>query len=170
LTPLEIAGLTIFILVLFGGIFTTIFGLPGTIVVFLDVIIYSWVTGGDKVGLKIIAILFFLSLAAESVDLILGAVTSRRYGLSAKEVLAAIIGGIAGVVLLTPLLLGLGTITGMFLGGATGFFLVDYLDERRLKPAFRVGFKAFMKRIFRVLLKGFFAIVMTIITLTAIYS
>ena len=36
MTPLEAAGLTIFILVLLIGFFATLLGLPGTLVILLD--------------------------------------------------------------------------------------------------------------------------------------
>ena len=81
-----------------------------------------------------------------------------------------IIGGIGGIAVLTPFMLGLGTITGMFLGGACGSLCVDYFHERRFKPAYRTGHKAFLGKISRIFIKGLLAIIMTIIVLSAIYS
>ena len=168
--PFEIAGLTIFILILFAGIFVTIFGLPGTVVIVIDVIVYAWVSGFDQIGFKIIALLIVMAVVAESLDFALGATTPGQFGISKQNVIAAIIGSIGGIAILTPFMLGLGTITGMFLGGAFGSMCVDYFNERRFKPAYRTGHKAFLGKIFRVLIKGLLAIVMTIIVLSAIYS
>ena len=44
----EIAGLTVFILVLFMGIFSIVFGIPGTAVILIDVILYALITGFEK--------------------------------------------------------------------------------------------------------------------------
>lgn len=168
--PFEIAGLTIFILTLFAGIFITIFGLPGTVVIVIDVIIYSWMTGFDKIGLTIITLLIVMAIVAESLDFALGAATPGRFDISKQSVIAAVVGSIGGIALLTPVMLGLGTITGMFLGGACGSLCVDYVNERSLKPAFKTGHGAFLRRIVRVFIKGLLAIIMTIIVLSSIYS
>jgi hypothetical protein len=50
MTPLEAAGLTIFILVMLIGFFSILLGLPGTIVILLDVVVYALVTGVDRSG------------------------------------------------------------------------------------------------------------------------
>jgi uncharacterized protein YqgC (DUF456 family) len=168
--PLETAGLTIVILILFSGIFITIFGLPGTVVIVIDAFLYAWATGFDRIGLKIIALLIVIAVIAESLDFALGAAAPGQFTVSKHGVIAAVIGSIGGVIILTPFLLGLGTTMGMFLGGACGSICVDYISERRLKPAYRTGHKEFLRRILRVLIKGALAIVMTIIVLSAIYS
>ena len=41
------AGFTVFILILFAGIFLNLFGLPGTVVIFFDVLFYAIFTGFD---------------------------------------------------------------------------------------------------------------------------
>ncbi|MBN2515555.1 MAG: DUF456 domain-containing protein [Deltaproteobacteria bacterium] len=171
MSPFEIAGLTIFILILFIGIFSTIFGLPGTIIIVTDVIIFSWATGFEKIGFKVIAVLVVISLVAETLDFMFGAyVGVRRFGLSIKGLLAAVIGGIMGGVVLTPFLMGLGTIIGMFCGGFAGTLIVDYIEEKKLKPAYRTGYKNRLMKIAGTVLKGSFAIVMTVAALSTIYS
>ena len=62
------AGFTIFILILFAGIFLNLFGLPGTVVIFFDVLFYSIFTGFDRVGLKIILFLLISAITAETID------------------------------------------------------------------------------------------------------
>lgn len=171
MSPFEIAGLSIFILILFIGIFSTIFGFPGTIIIATDVIIFSWATGFEKIGFKIIAVLVIISLVAETLDFMFGAYGGvRRFGLSGKGLLAAVIGGIIGAVALTPFLMGLGTIIGMFCGGFAGTLIVDYIVEKNLKPAYRTEHKNRLMKIAGTLLKGSFAIVMTVAALSTIYS
>lgn len=167
--PLEIAGLTVFVLVLFLGLFSIIFGLPGTVIILIDVVIYSFITGFEKIGCKIIIILILISLLAETLDFILGSAGAKKFGSSKKGAAAALVGGIVGAILMTPLLLGLGAVIGAFLGGFAGTFLVEFIQQKNLKPAVRAGWGALLGRIAGVFAKGFFALVMIIITLSAIY-
>lgn len=166
---LEAAGLTIFVIILFIGVFSIIFGFPGTVLILGDVVVYSLITGFEKIGWKIIVTLVFLSLLAETVDLVTGFAGARKYGSSKTGIVLSVIGGIIGAIILVPVLLGLGAIIGAFLGGFVGAFLGEYLEERKLKPAFRAGYGALMGRIAGVLVKGSLAIVMTVITMWTVY-
>lgn len=170
MSPIETAGLTVFILILFAGTFSVIFSLPGTVFILIDVIIYSWATGFDKIGWKIIVLLLFISIIAETLDFAFTASGPGVFGSSKKGVIAAITGAIAGSVILTPLLMGVGTIVGMFLGGFTGMILVEYLHQRKMKSSLRMGYQTLLISVSGILLKGFSAIVMTIITLANIYD
>jgi uncharacterized protein YqgC (DUF456 family) len=170
LSPFEVAGLTIFILVLFIGIFSIIFGFPGTVIILIDTVIYSLITGFKTIGWKIIAVLIILSLIAETFDFVLGSAGAKKFGSSKKGVVASVIGGIAGALLMTPFLLGLGAVIGAFLGGFTGTFLVELIEQKNLKPAFRAGYGTLIGRIAGIFAKSFFALVMIIIVLSKIYS
>ena len=170
MSPFAIAGLTIFILILFLGIFSVVYGLPGTFIILTDVVIYAWITNFEKIGLKIIIILILIPLFAEAMDFLLGVIGAKKYGASKRGVIASVIGGIVGAILMTPLLLGLGAIIGAFLGGAAGTFLVEYFEDKKLKSAFRMGYGVMLGKIAGVFLKGFLAILMTVISLMAIYS
>ncbi|MBW2599194.1 MAG: DUF456 domain-containing protein [Deltaproteobacteria bacterium] len=155
---------------MFAGIFSIIFGLPGTFLILGDVIIYSWITGFEKIGFKIIIVLVFISLLAETVDFFPGIAGARRYGSSKTGVALSIIGGIIGAILMTPVLLGLGAIIGVFLGGFAGAFLGEYLEQRKLKPAIRAGYGSLIGRFAGTLVKGSLAIVMVVIAMSAIYA
>lgn len=170
MSPFEVAGLTIFILVLFIGIFSIIFGFPGTVIILIDTVIYSLITGFKIIGWKIIAVLIILSLIAETFDFVLGSAGAKKFGSSKKGVIASVIGGIAGALLMTPFLLGLGAVIGAFLGGFTGTFLVELIEQKNLKPAFRAGYGTLIGRIAGIFAKSFFALVMIIIILSKIYS
>jgi len=92
LSPLEIIGLTLFILILFAGIFSTLFGIPGTIIILLDVILYAMITGFEKIGIKLIIVLIVLSVLAEAIDFALGMMGAAKFGASPKGVWASVIG------------------------------------------------------------------------------
>jgi len=170
LTPLEAAGLTIFILVLLIGFFTTLLGLPGTIVILLDALVYALVTGFERIGFGILLALVAISALAESLEFLFGVTWARRYGTSKRGIAASVFGGIVGAVLLTPVLLGLGALIGSFLGALAGAFAVELLSQQELKPAARAGFGALMGRLAGLFAKGACGLAMVIITLMAIYS
>lgn len=170
MSPFEVAGLTIFILVLFIGIFSIIFGFPGTVIILIDAVVYSLITGFKTIGWKILIVLIILSLLAETLDFMLGSAGAKRFGSSKKGIVASLIGGIAGAILMTPFLLGLGAVIGAFLGGFAGTFLVELIERKKLKPAVRAGYGNLIGRIAGIFAKSFFALVMIIIILSTIYS
>lgn len=167
---LATVGLAIFILVLLIGIFTTVLGFPGTLVILADVIVYSLITGFDEIGFTIILSLVIIALVTEAVDFYLGMKGAKKYTPSRTGVAASVIGGVIGALLMTHILLGLGTIIGIFLGGFSGVLMVEYMEERSLKPAFRASFGELSGWIAVVLTRGFSAVVMTVIVMLKIYS
>ncbi|MEK6655477.1 MAG: DUF456 family protein, partial [Thermodesulfobacteriota bacterium] len=68
MTPLEVGGLTLFILVLLLGAFSVLFGFPGTVIILIDAFIYGAITGFEKIGLKLLVTLLVLSVLAEVAD------------------------------------------------------------------------------------------------------
>lgn len=170
MSPLEIAGITLFLLVLFAGIFSIVFGLPGTVIILIDAILYALFTGFDKIGIKILIILLFISLLAEALDFALGIAGAARYGTSGKGIWAALIGGVIGTIVMTPVLYGFGAIMGSFFGGFAGVLIVELIHQSQLKPALRAGYGVMLGRFTGMLVKGILALVMVTVTLTTIYS
>jgi uncharacterized protein YqgC (DUF456 family) len=170
LSPFEIAGLTVFILVLFLGIFLTVFGLPGTVLILLDVIGYALLTGFAQIGFKVILMLLLITIVAELLDIGLGMAGAVRFGSSRAGMWAALIGSFAGVVLLTPYFLGLGVLMGVFLGGGAAVFMAEMIQRGKLKPAFRASIGAMLGRMMGIAVKGALSIVMVAFTLFHIYS
>jgi uncharacterized protein YqgC (DUF456 family) len=164
------AGLAVFILILFAGIFLNLFGLPGTVVIFFDVLLYAIFTGFDRVGLKIILFLFFSTIIAETIDFLLGMSGSLKPKFSRKSFGAALIGAITGVFIFTPLFWGPGTWLGFFLGGLTGILIVEFMRQSKLKGPFRATNRAVMAMAGGKLLKGLIALFMIAISLSNIYS
>jgi len=54
--------------------------------------------------------------------------------------------------------------------GFSAFLIVELLKRNQLKPSLRVPASAIMGRVAGVCVKGFFALIMVIITLTGVYS
>jgi len=169
-TPLEITGLSLFILILFAGIFSIIFGIPGTIIILIDVIMYAFVTGFEKIGIPLIAILIAITILAEGLDFVLGISGAAQLGITKRIVLISALSSLAGAMILTPVFFGLGAVMGIFLGGFACVLMFELLHQSKLKPALRSGYSALLGRVAGTLAKGFFALVMIIITMSNIYS
>jgi uncharacterized protein len=170
LPPWEIGGLTFFILVLLFGTFSILLGLPGTVIIFADAVVYAAVTGFDKIGFRILIALLILSALAEIADFAVGMAGAVKFGASRKGLWAFLAGGIIGGLLLTPFFLGLGLIVGTFIGGFSGMLTLELLARNRLKPTLREALGAVLGRSAGICVKGFIALIMVIITLTSIYS
>lgn len=170
MTPLEVGGLTLFILVLLLGAFSILFGFPGTVIILVDAFIYGAVTGFEKIGVKILLALLLLSVLAEVADFAVGMAGAAKYGVSRKGFWAFTLGGFIGALLMTPLFLGLGLMIGTFLGGFIAMLIVELLALNKIKPTLRASYGATLARAAGIFVKGAFALVMIIVTLTSIYS
>jgi len=170
LSPLDNAGLAFFVIVLFIGVYATLFALPGTLLIFFSALIYAAATGFDRIGGQLLALLLVLSLLAEGLELVLGMAGAATFPVSKKGVAVSLVGGIVGAVLLTPRLYGLGTLVGLYLGAYTGNLLLKLLRQRALRPALRDSRGALLGRAAGTLAKGSLALVMVILTLMTLYS
>jgi uncharacterized protein YqgC (DUF456 family) len=164
------AGLAIFILILFVGIFLNLFSLPGTVVIFFDVLFYAIFTGFDQIGWKILLFLFIVAIIAEIMDFLLDMSGGLKPMDPKKSFRASAIGAITGAVILTPLFWGPGTWVGFFLGGFTGILIVEFIRQSKLKAPFRATNRAIFTMVGRKLVKGIIALFMVALSLSNIYS
>lgn len=167
---LEAAGFTTFIIVLFVGGFSTIFGFPGMVLILVDIVIFSWCTSFDTIGFKLIVIFFLTVLVAEAGDFSLGMIGAKKFGTTKGEFLSAIIGAFLGILIVTPFLMGLGILTGAYVGGFIGMFIVAYIHDKDAKPSFRRDTGHFVVKMTVVFCKEVLATSMIIITMLQIYS
>lgn len=170
MTPLESTGLTLFIIVLMAGLFMTVFSLPGTVVIMIDVLLYALFTHFAPIGIGVLLLLVAISFVAEAVDISLGMAGATTFGFSAQAVWTALAAACIGVAVLTPLLLGLGIFLGVFLGGLTGLLATELIRYARVKQTFRPLPAAILGRVTAVFVKGGAALSMIIVTLLNIYS
>jgi uncharacterized protein YqgC (DUF456 family) len=92
----------LFITVLFLGLFAGVFGLPGTILILMDALVYSAVTRFETIGIKVILALMLLTVAAEALEFFLGLKGAFPFNLSVKGFWAALGGSTVGIAVLTP--------------------------------------------------------------------
>lgn len=163
-------GFAVFILILFAGIFLNLFGLPGTVVVFFDVLFYAIFTGFDHVGLKIILILLIFTIIAETIDLFFVIGRTFQPVASKKSLGAAALGAVGGIFLLTPFWGGPGIWIGFFLGGLTAILIIEFIHQSRLKAPFRMPGRVIFAMIGGKMFKGIIALSMIAFSLSNIYS
>jgi uncharacterized protein YqgC (DUF456 family) len=164
-------GLTIFILILFAGVFLNLFGLPGTVVIFFDVLFYSIFTGFEHVGLKIILFLFVSAVIAETIEFFWIISETPQQAVSQKKFLkAAALGAFAGAFLLTPFFWGPGAWIGFFLGGLAGILITEVIRQFRLKAPYRTLNRVIFTIIGKNAVKGFISLCMIAFSLSNIYS
>jgi uncharacterized protein len=162
---------TVFILILFAGIFLNFFGMPGTAVIFFDVLFYAIFTGFDHnhVGFNLVLFLLVATIIAETIDFL---VMAGRYQpmTSKKSFGAAAIGAFTGIFLLTPFFGGPGIWGGFFLGGLAGILTMEFIHQSKLKAPFRTPGRAIIAMIGGKMVKGFIALFMIAFSLSNIYS
>lgn len=159
-----------FILILFAGIYLTLFDLLGTVIIFIDVFLYALFTGFDRVSGKIILFLLLVSIIVETIDFFLvmtgtlqPAVTKRVFWISG-------ISAIVGAFILTPFFWGPGTWGGFFLGGFAGIITLEVARQSKLKSLYRASNRAIIAMAGRKIVKGFVALFMVALSLSNIYS
>ncbi|MDD2276227.1 MAG: DUF456 domain-containing protein [Smithellaceae bacterium] len=170
MSPLASAGFVAFILLLFAGMYMSLFGWPGTVIIFLDVLFYAVLTGFSGIGWKMLLVLLVLAVLSEAADWWAGSKNVHKIPASAKSFLGAILGACVGMILLTPSLRGLGIWGGFFLGGLAGLLIAEWIRQSRLKIPLQASGGAFLAMIGQKALKGFLSLVMILISLSGIYS
>ena len=164
------AGFVVFILILFLGIYLTLFDLPGTVVIFFDVLLYALFTGFNQVSGKIILFLLFISIITETIDFFLVMGGALQPVASKKSFWTAALGAIVGAFLLTPFFWGPGTWGGFFLGGLAGILTIEFIRQSKLKVLYRASNRAIFAMVGRKIAKGFIALFMIALSLSNIYS
>ena len=170
MSSLATAGFVVFILLLFAGIYLSLFGWPGTIVIFLDVLFYAVLTGFAQVGWKMLLVLLVLAVLSEAADWWAESKNVHKIPAAAKSIRGAILGAGVGMILLTPSFWGLGIWGGFFLGGLAGLLIAEWIRQSQLKIPLQASGGAFLAMIGQKALKGFLSLIMILISLSGIYS
>ncbi|HPK54778.1 MAG TPA: DUF456 domain-containing protein [Smithellaceae bacterium] len=167
---LAASSFAVFILILFAGIYLSLFGLPGTAIIFIDILIYAAINGFDRIGLKVILFLLFFSIIAETIDFLLDMAGALRPSPSKKLFWISALCAIAGALILTPVLLGLGTFGGFFLGGFAAILVMELIRQSQLPAPFQASGRAIFTMIGAKMVKGCIALAMIAFSLSHIYS
>lgn len=165
------AGLTIFILILFAGIFLNFVDLPGTVVIFFDVVLYAILTGFQQVGWQIIVLLLIGAVVAESLEFFWTIrETPPQEHRPLKSLKATIIGAVTGAFLLTPFWAAPGAFAGFLLGGLAGILMMEIIRHCEAKIHHWTLSSVIFNTIGKNAVKGFISLFMIAFSLSNIYS
>jgi uncharacterized protein YqgC (DUF456 family) len=170
LSPLDAFGLTIFILLLFLGIFVCLHGLPGMVLIVVDVLVFEIITGFGKIGWGAFLALCLIAVAVEIADVFFAMKGSPRFGPSKQSVAISFAGCCLFALLLTPAFLIIGLVGGFFLGGVLGMLCALMIQEIKLKPSYRMPFRVLIARLASLLFKGSVATALVCFTLLSSYD
>lgn len=152
----------IYFLVCLGGLVLLIVGLPGTWLIVVAAAVFAWISGGSAIPWSAVVIFILLSAGAEVFEAVVGAWGARKYGGSRWAMAGAVVGGIAGAILLAGFPPVIGSIIGAFAGSFGGAFLLEYAANRDFRKARSTGKGAFYARIVAVVTKVALAIAMIV--------
>ncbi|MCS7060494.1 MAG: DUF456 domain-containing protein [Anaerolineae bacterium] len=113
--------------------------LPGSLLIWLGILVWAWADGFTRIGWPTLLILGGIVLFTWISDRLFSALATRKAGASWKTVLAAFVGGLIGGLVLTGVLPVVGTLIGAALGAFAGIVLAELLQQRPLDQAFRFG-------------------------------
>ncbi len=128
-----------YLLILLGLIGAVVPILPGSLLIWLGVFAWAYADGFRAFGWPTLVFLALMVLITWGSDMLLTTWISRKSGASNKAVWGAIIGGVLGGALLTSLFPVVGTILGGIAGAIIGVLVVEYLVQRNLGLALKVG-------------------------------
>lgn len=164
-------GFTIFLLILFAGVFLNFVDLPGTVVIFFDVVLYAILTGFQQVGWQIISLLLICAVIAESIEFfwIIRETPPQKHR-PLKSLKAVVIGAITGAFLLTPFWGEPGAFAGFLLGGLAGILMMEIIRHYEAKIHHRTLGSVLFNTLGKNAVKGFISLFMIAFSLSNIYS
>ena len=142
--------------------------MPGTLVIFVGVLLYALMTDFSVIGGRLILILLVMSVFAELSDNLLSMLGARRSGASRGSAWAVLIGGIAGALaggMIAPVI---GALIGAFIGGVVSPVVFEYLKSGQLASSVRAGTGALIGRIAGIFFRLVIALTMIVISLARI--
>jgi len=160
-------SLVIVTIFLVAGLVATIFSLFGTLIIFLDGLIFALITDFKIITVPQLILLGVLYISGELLEYILAYFGSRKLGATRISALIAIIGAIIGAIV-GSLLPGVGTFIGSFIGLFLGAFVMELFIKKDLLTSIKAGTGSVLGRISAIVAKLFIALIMCIIIITAI--
>lgn len=148
--------------VLFLGLFLTVIGLFGNIIIFGAVLLYAFLTGFYPIGLRELLVIGLLYGTGEFLEYVFTILGVRWLGASRLAGWMAILGTIIGAMTGGMLLWGLGVVIGGFIGAFLGVLLTELIVKGEIGPAIKAGLGAFIGKTGAVFVKLCIAIIMVI--------
>lgn len=158
-----VATILLFLVLLFG-VLSVLFGLPGTVIVFLAALVWAIATGFREISWGVLVGCGFLTLLGELADYALGVVGAKRFGSSNKGILFSLVGGFLGALVGAPLFWGAGAVLGALAGAFFGAVVAELLSYGlgQWKKAVRSGWGNFLGRVAGMVVKMAIAVGMAV--------
>lgn len=131
-------------LILAGLAGTVLPALPGVPFVFLGLLVAAWADGFREVGWFPLTLLGILMVVSFAIDFLAGSLGAKRVGATRLALAGSFVGAIVGFFFGLP-----GLLLGPFLGAAAG----EYLSQRDLLRAGKVGLWTWIGMIFGAAMK-----------------
>ncbi len=143
-----VIGYIFFFAIMAAALAVIIVGLPGAWIILIEALVFALVTDFDK-GIGWYDLLALLALAGtgELLEFLITARGAQKEGGSWKSMLAAIVGGIVGALVVNGFIPVIGAVLGAFLGAYAGAYLQTYLEHRDKERARQIALGAFKGRI-----------------------
>jgi hypothetical protein len=147
-------------LVVVGLIGIVLPALPGTILIFLGLLLAAWADGFSRVGVGTLVVIGVIAAASYAVDFVAAALGAKHLGASPRAMAGAALGTLLGLLFGLP-----GLIVGPFLGAVIGELTV----HQDLARAGRAGVAAWIGFAIGMAVKVAFAFSMIAIFLAAMF-
>lgn len=138
-------GLVVFYLFLVASLLLTVIGLPGNWILVSVALVATLIPWFEMSWIWFIVIAA-LAVLGEIIESALGVVVVARKGGTRWGVLGSFVGGIAGVILGSPLVPPFGALLFGFVGAFAGAVLGEYYRSRHVEGSLRVGGWSFVGR------------------------
>jgi uncharacterized protein YqgC (DUF456 family) len=135
------------------GIILAALQLPGTWLILGTAVLYDWHYDWQRLGWKWLVLLAGVAALAELLEMLASLAMARRAGASRRAAVGALIGGFAGMILLSVPVPVIGTIIGGLIGCFVGALLGEISLHDNLHTGARVGVFATIGRVMGMMAK-----------------
>jgi uncharacterized protein len=132
-------SLLAYVLMFLGLIGAVLPLLPGAPLIWLGALLWGYADGFRAFGWPTLLLLAGLAALSWVSDLVVTSVTARRAGAGWTGVVAAILGGVAGALIVGTLIPIAGAIVGTLLGASAAMLLVEYRAKREWGLAWKAA-------------------------------
>lgn len=167
-TVSHVIGLLLLLIVCLASCASLLLGLPGTFLIVGAALAYGWATGFATVQWSTVGWLFLLAMVGEAVEFF-AAASAVGERPSRRVMAGALVGGIAGGLVGTPFLFGVGALLGALTGAFAGAALAVVSEGGTMDAAFSTGLAALRGRLLGFVLKAAVAAVMLVVLGAAVW-
>ncbi|MBX3025898.1 DUF456 family protein [bacterium] len=165
---LHVLGIVLLMLACGVAVFTLVLGLPGTLLIVGIALVYAWATDFTLIQWSTIGWLALLAVTAEGLELLAAGAGASAARPSRRVTFGALGGAVAGGILGTPFLFGVGALLGALAGAFVGAALAVRSEGGSVEDSLTTGLAAMRGRLLGFVVKSAIAVAMVIIVLFAV--